>query len=152
MQLIWEISAQAFGFAQLAILLVAKIELYLVSIFRSFRLTPLSRRLQIFKIIFVVMNIERPTLEIKLPFRRELLFSSSGSVFIVLGVFGSLALISISLATALYVAESSGPVVQYSEEIEILEEVEEVSKNHEFSPSISIHPLSSVPLNLQLVE
>jgi protein TonB len=152
LQLIWEISAQAFGFAQLAILLVAKIELYLFSIFRSFRLTPLSRRLQIFKIIFVVMNIERPTLEIKLPFRRELLFSSIGSVFIVLGVFGSLALISISLATALYVAESSGPVVQYSEEIEKLEEVEEVSKNHEFSPSISIPPLSSVPLNLQLVQ
>ena len=98
------------------------------------------------------MNIERPTLEIKLPFRRELLFSSIGSVFIVLGVFGSLALISISFATALYVAESSGPVVQYSEEIEEIEEVEEVSKNHEFSPSISIPPLSSVPLNLQLVQ
>ncbi|MDA7635829.1 hypothetical protein N8680_02200, partial [Akkermansiaceae bacterium] len=84
------------------------------------------------------MNIKRPTLEIKLPCRRELLFSSIGSVFIVLGVFGALALISISLATALYVVESSGPVVQYSEEIEKLEEVEKVSKNYESSPSISI--------------
>ncbi len=98
------------------------------------------------------MNIERPTLEIKLPCRRELLFSSIGSVLIVLGVFGSLALISISLATALYVAESSGPVVQYAEESEKLEQVEEVSEKHEFSPSISIPPLSSAPLDLQLVQ
>ena len=141
-----------FGFAQLAIALVANIELYLVSTFQSFSLTPSSRRLQIFKIRFVVMNIKRPTLEIKLPCRRELLFSSIGSVFIVLGVFGALALISISLATALYVVESSGPVVQYSEEIEKLEEVEKVSKNYESSPSISIPPLSSVPLDLQLVQ
>jgi len=141
-----------FGFAQLAIALAANIELYLVSTFQSFSLTPSSRRLQIFKIRFVVMNIERPTLEIKLPCRRELLFSSIGSVFIVLGVFGALALISISLATALYVVESSGPVVQYSEEIEKFEEVEKVSKNYESSPSISIPPLSSVPLDLQLVQ
>jgi TonB family protein len=98
------------------------------------------------------MNIERPTLEMKLPCRRELLFSSIGSVLIVLGIFGSLALISISLTTALYVAESSGPVVQYSEEREKLEEVEKLSKKHEVSPSISISPLSSVPLDLQLAQ
>ncbi|MGB2453849.1 MAG: hypothetical protein ACPIG7_04585, partial [Akkermansiaceae bacterium] len=62
------------------------------------------------------MKQKRPTLEIKLPCRRELLFSLISSVFIVLGVFGALAFISITLATALYVAESSGPVIQYSEE------------------------------------
>jgi protein TonB len=98
------------------------------------------------------MKQKRPTLEIKLPCRRELLFSLISSVFIVLGVFGALAFISITLATALYVAESSGPVIQYSEESEKLDELEEVSKSHQSSPSVSVPPLSPVPLELQMVQ
>jgi periplasmic protein TonB len=98
------------------------------------------------------MKQKCPTLEMKLPCRRELLFSSIGSVFIALGLFWSLALISISLVTALQVVEPSGPVVEYSEESEKPEEVEEVSETHESSPSVSVPPLSSIPLGLQLVQ
>ncbi|MEN8772799.1 MAG: TonB family protein [Akkermansiaceae bacterium] len=88
----------------------------------------------------------------KLPCRRELLLSSVGSVFIVGGLLGLLAFVSVSLATALQIVVPGEPVVVNSEEIEKTEEVEEVTEAHEPSPSVSVPPLSSMALDIQQVE
>ncbi|MDF1712420.1 MAG: energy transducer TonB [Akkermansiaceae bacterium] len=98
------------------------------------------------------MKIKRPALEMKLPCRRELLLSSMSSVFIAGGLLGGLAFVSISLATAFQTIDPSGPVMVKSEESEEPEEVEEVTKAYEPSPSVSVPPLSLVPLEQQLVE
>lgn len=98
------------------------------------------------------MEIQRPALEMKLPCRRELLLSALGSVFIAGGLLRLLAFVSISLATALQIVVPSGPVVVNSEESEKTEEVEEVAEAYEPSPTVSVPPLSSVPLEKPLVE
>lgn len=98
------------------------------------------------------MKIQRPPLEMKLPCRRELLLSSVGSVFIAGGLLGLLAFVSISLATALQIDVPGEPAVVNLEESEKPEEVEEVTEVHEPSPSVSVPPLSLMPLDNQQVE
>ena len=98
------------------------------------------------------MEEGRPLLEMERPFFREFLVSLIVSFLIVGALFGILAIISISLVTALQIVEPSELVVEYSKEREKLEKVEEVSKNHEFSPSVSEAPVSFVPLEQQFVQ
>lgn len=98
------------------------------------------------------MNVERPTLEMKFPCRRELLVSSIGSIFIVVGIFGVLAFISISLAKVLDVIDSGELVMDYSSESEELEEEKEVMEVYEPSPSVSVPLLLPAPPELQVVQ
>ena len=97
------------------------------------------------------MKEGRPILELERPFFREFLVSLIVSFLIVGALFGILAVISISLVTALQIVEPSELVVEYSKEREKFEKVEAVSKNHEFSPSVSEAPVSFVPLEQQLL-
>ena len=67
------------------------------------------------------MKEGRPILEMERPFFREFLVSLIVSFLIVGALFGILAIISISLVTALQIVEPSELVVEYSKEREKLE-------------------------------
>ena len=95
------------------------------------------------------MHEGRTILQIKRPCLREFLVSLIISFMIVSALFGVLAIISISFATAFQFFESSEIAVNYSETREKVKE-EKISKSHEVSPIVSASPLSLVPLEQKL--